>query len=88
MKREEEIKRGAKYNANGTTDDVLAEMYFIRGAEWADEHPKEELWNREKVMLFLIDAFKELPNGHGTFKLKKECSMEQLLEDLSKAMEV
>lgn len=55
--------------------------------ETADEHPRKGLWNSEKVMLFLIDAFTELPNGHGTFKLKKECSMEQLLEDLRKAME-
>lgn len=41
----------------------------------------------EKTELFLIDAFKELPNGYGTFKIKREGSIEQLIEDLRKAME-
>lgn len=60
---------------------------LIDGLRIADQHPRKGLWDSEKVMLFLIGAFKELPNGNGTFKLKKECSMEQLLEDLRKAME-
>jgi hypothetical protein len=89
MTREEEIKRGAKYNANGTTDDVLAEMYFIRGAEWADEHPKEVLWDSEKVISFLKE--------HAT--VENSCNINihingatyhfvnDFIEDLRKAME-
>lgn len=42
----------------------------------------------EKAELFLIDAFKELPNGYGTFKIKREGSIEQLIEDFKKYMEV
>ena len=42
----------------------------------------------EKTELFLIDAFKELPNGYGTFKIKREGSIEQLIEDFKKYMEV
>ena len=37
------------------------------------------LW---KVEEFLIDNLKELPMGNGKFKLKAECSLEELIEKL------
>lgn len=40
----------------------------------------------EKVSLFFIDAFKELPNGYGTFKIKRDGSIEQLIEDFKKSI--
>ena len=84
MTREEEIKRGAKYNANGTIDDVLAEMYFIRGAEWADEHPKEGLWDAEKVIKWLRANI----DNNADYNIKTdECFVNDFEEDLRKAME-
>lgn len=41
----------------------------------------------EKASLFFIDFFKELPNGPNKFKIKRDCSIEQLIEYFKKAIE-
>lgn len=30
-------------------------VYYTRGVKWADEHPKEGLWDKEKVCNFLYN---------------------------------
>lgn len=39
-----------------------------------------------KVEEFLIDNLKELPIGSGKFKIKAECSMQELLEKFENYM--
>ena len=39
-----------------------------------------------KVEEFLIDNLKELPIGNGKFKIKAECSMQELLEKFENYM--
>lgn len=75
MTREEEIKIEAKYNAYGN---VLAEMFFIRGVEWADEHPKEGLWDKEKVTQWLKENFEHYAYNYG---------IDEVIAGLTKAME-
>lgn len=41
-----------------------------------------------KVEEFLIDNLKELPIGNGKFKIKAECSMQELLEKFENYMKV
>lgn len=74
----EEIIQEAKYSANGTIDDELAEMYFIRGAKWADEHPKEGLWDKEKVTQWLKENFEHYAYNYG---------IDEVIAGITKAME-
>jgi hypothetical protein len=85
MTREKEIKREAKYSANGTIDDELAEMYFIRGAEWADQHPRKGLLDGEKV----IEWLDKYADSYTYFNVDKQETefIGQMFEDLKKSME-
>ena len=54
-------------------------MYFIRGSEWADQHPKKGLWDTEKVIGWLMNNIHNyLVNGR---------DIDLIYEDLCKAME-
>ena len=44
---------------------------------------KVSLW---KVEEFLIDNLKELPIGHGKYKIKATCSLEEFIEKLENYM--
>ena len=49
MDRNEQIQRAAKEYDLWEAGQQL----FIVGAEWADEHPREGLWDKEKVIKWL-----------------------------------
>lgn len=89
MTREEEIIQESKYCANGTIDDELAEMYFIRGAKWADEHPKEGLWDCEKVISFLKEHATVENSSNINIHINGACYhfVNDFIQDLRKAME-
>lgn len=53
---------------------------FIRGAQWADQHPRRGLWDSKKVIEW-IALHAELYGGFNQSKLNSMC------EDLRKAME-
>jgi hypothetical protein len=69
MKREEEIKEAAKEYDLWS----IGQQLFIVGAQWADEHPRKGLWDKEKVIGWLKE--------HITFE------NHGLVEELCKAME-
>lgn len=53
MTREEQTIQAAKDFLPHITNAQLT--LFAAGAMWADEHPKEGLWNKEKVCNFLYN---------------------------------
>lgn len=53
MTREEQTIQAAKDFLPHITNTQLT--LFAAGAVWADEHPKEELWNKDKVIEWLED---------------------------------
>lgn len=48
-----------------------------------DKNENVSIW---KVEEFLIEKLKELPLGHGKFKIKCDCSLMEFLEMFEKAM--
>lgn len=60
---------------------------FIRGAQWADQHPKEGLWDSKKVIEWIKNnAGSYLEDNHKFGEGSEYCTTE-LLDDLRKAME-
>lgn len=52
MAREEEIKRMSRIHCT-PNDESLLNKGFIRGVQWADEHPKDNLVDIDKVCKFI-----------------------------------
>lgn len=71
MERKEEIKQAA--DSMGLWQSGAA--MFQLGAEWADSHPREGLWDKDKVCEYLTEKCK------GFILTAKD------IEDLKKAME-
>ena len=92
MTREEEIKQAAKNRADQYEHPVdwnNCYHHYIQGAKWADQHPREGLWNAEKVISFLKE--------HATVENSSNINIHingayyhfvnDFIEDLRKAME-
>ena len=92
MTREEEIKQnGRKYTeplADGLYfgDSPMTKVRvhaFIKGAEWADQHPKEGLWDAEKVCNILRNKM----DSNWFYENIERANYDSIIEDLRKAME-
>ena len=88
MTREEEIKQAAKNRADQYEHPVdwnNCYHHYIQGAKWADQHPREGLWDAEKVIEWLKDNSKKYvvcyEDGYSHY------AHNSLVEDLRKAME-
>ena len=81
MKREEEIKEAAKEYDLWS----IGQQLFIVGAQWADEHPRKGLWDKEKVIGWLKENVQNYTysDGWGDAYIDEEW----LVDDLTKAME-
>jgi len=84
MTREEEIKQAAN-DIFDIEDQKRLNQGFIKGAEWADQHPKEGLWDAEKVCDFIASHLtdKSIINN---WQLPYQ-TVQDFIEDLHKAME-
>ena len=83
MTREEEIKQAAKIRADQYEHPVdwnNCYHHYIQGAEWADQHPREGLWDANKVLAWISQ------NIESYCKLDAK-NFNNLLFDLGKAME-
>ena len=58
MSREEQTIQAAKDFLPHITNAQLT--LFAAGAMWADKHPKEGLWNKDKVIEWLEDNFEDV----------------------------
>ena len=77
MNRQEQIDNASyEYTGEYTNSD------FHFGAEWADNNPKEGLWNKEKVCQYLLNNLWQVTNDLCT----KE-DFKRLINNLTKAME-
>ena len=87
MNREEEIKQAAKNRADQYEHPVdwnRCYHHYIQGAEWADQHPREGLWDAEKVIKWLRAHI----DNYANYNIKTdECFVNDFEEDLRKAME-
>ena len=94
MTREEKIKQNARKYAEPLADSLhfgdspmtRARIHaFIKGAEWADEHPREGLWDSEKVIKWIL----ENADKHTWYdETENECGItNDFIKDLQKAME-
>lgn len=77
MNRQEQIDNASyEYTGEYTNSD------FHFGVEWADNNPKEGLWNKEKVCQYLLNNLWQVANDLCT----KE-DFKRLINNLTKAME-
>ena len=56
----------------------VSSKHFIQGAIWADEHPKEGLWDAEKVTEWLRENFEHYAYNYG---------IDEVIAGIAKAME-
>lgn len=81
MKREKQIQEAAKeYDLW-----EVGQQLFIVGAEWADEHPREGLWDKDKVIEWIMENDKKytFSDEWGDAYIDKY----MLVDELTKAME-
>lgn len=84
MSREEEIKKEAKNKypyIKGLPQTVAHQDIFIEGAKWAD---KTQI---ERVLKFIFEYFYEHPHVNGHICTDSFESLEELEEELIKAMD-
>lgn len=82
MNREEKIQKAAYNNDRESSQEN--QQYFIEGAKWADENPREELVDIEKVCEYIKDnlyKFLYVCDGEAGFPTAS------FIKDLRKAME-
>ena len=87
MTREEEIKQTAKNRADQYEHPVdwnNCYHHYIQGAEWADQHPREGLWDAQKVCDFLKN---KCVFSAANSSVIVEFNGEELVRKLRKAME-
>ena len=60
---------------------------FIRGAEWADRHPKEGLWDADKIIEWLQNNAGAYLEDNRKYGEGCEYDTSELIKDLRKAME-
>ena len=57
-------------------------MAFIRGAEWADKHPRKGLWDAEKVIEWIKNNFSCSGHGFPLHYLHVSYQPEDIIRDL------
>jgi hypothetical protein len=77
MSREEELEQAASFYQLSNSQEK-----FIEGAKWADQNPREGLWDATKVIRWLKEHISEY---YMTNEFE-EC-FDSMYEDLKKAME-
>lgn len=90
MTREEEIKQAAKTRADQYEHPVdwnNCYHHYIQGAEWADKHPKEGLWDAQKVTDWLRNNAGMYLEDNRKYGEGCEYDTQELIKDLRKAME-
>jgi len=60
---------------------------FIAGAKWSDEHPREGLWDKDKVCRWIKEHLTFDDTKWYTDKDYVKSIMDEVIEDLTKAME-
>lgn len=92
MSREEEFTHEGFVYANNIYMERKCELFevkdiahdFVQGAIYADQHPRKELWNAEKVIKWLRANI----DNYANYNIKTdECFVNDFEEDLRKAME-
>lgn len=85
MTREEEIEQQTfAYYETCSDEDIAKSKGFIDGAEWADQHPREGLWDAQKVCDFLKN---KCVFSAANSSVIVEFNGEELVRKLRKAME-
>lgn len=85
MTREEEIQEVIKdihksIDCNGLACWQCIELSIGKGISWADQHPREGLWDTKKVCKFIKESVREYHKS-GVFHV------DDFINDLRKAME-
>lgn len=94
MTRKEKIQKAAEHYEQvdatnlacdyGWGDCDIQQQCFKAGVEWADQHPREGLWDKEKVIKWL----RANVDNYANYNVKTdECFVNDFEEDLIKAME-
>lgn len=89
MSREEEIQEAIKdihksIDCNGLACWQCIKLSIGKGISWADQHPKEGLWDSGKVIKWL----RANVDNYANYNVKTdECFVNDFEEDLIKAME-
>lgn len=87
MNRQEQITKAAKAYVKDITTDIPAtlQVMFIKGAEWADEHPKDGLVSIDKVCEYLANHIdKGLVIYNNNTWLKRDEFIEKLKKEINK----
>lgn len=85
MIREEEREQASELAypySNGVLTNGMREC-FIKGAEWADQHPRKGLWDTEKVCNILRNKM----DSNWFYEKIGRADYDSIIEDLRKAME-
>ena len=88
MTREEKIKHEAEIYV-WTANQFDIELAFKEGAKWADEHPKQDLINIEKVCKWLDGNFMNLIWGktRSVYAGGNFATVDEMIANFRKAME-
>ena len=84
MSREEQTIQAAKDFLPHITNAQLT--LFAAGAMWADEHPKEGLWERDKVIKWIKDHLRFEDDGWHTDIENYKNTIDIVIEDLIKSI--
>lgn len=102
MSREEEIKQAAKNRADQYEHPVdwnNCYHHYIQGAEWADQHPREGLWDADKVCKWISERIgidqkieinsdgEPLADSYIAYCIARQNAADTMIKDLRKAME-
>lgn len=90
MTREEEIQKAIEeefedHLFEDEYDYIMQSSKFKKGILWADENPKEGLWDAEKVIKFIHTIFTETISGNVISRTNT--TVDEVIKDLRKAME-
>ena len=83
-KREEQTIQAAKDFLPHITNAQLT--LFAAGVMWADEHPKEGLWNKDKVIEWIKDHLRFEDDGWHTDTENYKSTIDTVIEDLKKSI--
>lgn len=91
MDREEEIaEKAIEMYPAGTQNSLQFRVGFSTGVEWADQHPREGLWDSEKVVEWILNNYETYEqtysdnSGNHTYS---DFQIGQFIRNLRKAME-
>lgn len=94
MTREEEIQKAIEeefeYHLFEDESDYIMQLSkFKKGIKWADSHPREGLWDSEKVISFLKEHATVENSSNINIQINGACYhfVNDFIQDLRKAME-